>query len=334
MKSIKNSIEIKSVNTNIIRLILQDKQKATKQELSAICGLSTVTIGAILANLVANGEVIELELLPSLGGRPAHQFCLNQDYSHFLVATLRVKNSKNVLTMQVINLKNEILKESEIVIKDVNLNSIDECVQPLINKYKKIKAIGFGLPGILNSDVIVSNDYPQLIGEDFIRHFKDKYQIEAVMANDVNLAVTGYVNTHQISEGLNVYLYFPQQFDPGAGLYWNNAIYDGLNHAAGELGYLPLDINWKALDYTSIKDTVQALFKLIKVYQCLLDPSQFILAGDFLSETHREEIEDLLYRQEYLLKKPKVKLSFDFDEDYEMGTRYFTLNAIKHKTEL
>lgn len=116
MKSINgNSVLMKEVNKNIIRKVLKSERKATKQRLSELTGLSTVTIGSIIQQLLETNEVYEDELIPSNGGRTAHSFCYNGDYNHVLVIYTHEDEDENKDTVyvRVINLLGECIYKED-----------------------------------------------------------------------------------------------------------------------------------------------------------------------------------------------------------------------------
>lgn len=326
MDAVTNPLQMKEMNTRMIKMILKQEKQATKQRLAEISGLSTVTIGNILNQLVQDQEVYEMELLPSSGGRPAHQFCFNKDYSHALIAYMWIKEGKEIIKLQVINLFNEIVEETTTSYCSVEVSDIDDLFDPYIERYEHIRLIGLGLPGVEDQGIITHNDSKKLIGVDFPQHINERYGLSCVIGNDVNLAVLGYLHNHESNDELTVYIYFPKVACPGAGISWRNEIHVGRNKEAGELAHLPIQVDWLTLDYQNVNAVSDALTKLLIVYQTIIDPHKIVLAGDFLEDAHLEMISKL-WKNEYAQKihEPKVEISNHFLLDYEMGTRIHTL---------
>lgn len=329
MDIVTNPFQIKEMNTRMIKMILRQEKQATKQRLAEISGLSTVTIGSILSQLVKNHEVYEMELLPSSGGRPAHQFCFNKDYAHALIAYMWIKEGKETIHLQVINLFNEIVEESTTSYCSVEVSDIDDLFDPYIERYEHIRLIGLGLPGVEDQGTVIYNDSKQLIGVDFPQHFKERYGLSCIIGNDVNLAVLGYLHNSEANDDLTVYIYFPKVACPGAGISWHNEIHVGRNKEAGELASLPIEVDWLALDYQNPSAVTQALTKLIAAYQTIIDPDKIVLAGDFIRDEHVEMIKESWSKQvQDRLHQPNLRISTQFLFDYEMGTRIHTLMCL------
>lgn len=63
---------------------------ATKPEVARATGLSVMTCGTILNELLVIAEVLELEIDPSSGGRPAIRYQYNADYIMLIMPKLPV----------------------------------------------------------------------------------------------------------------------------------------------------------------------------------------------------------------------------------------------------
>ncbi len=62
-----NALLIKQINTRLVRTSLKTVKKATKLQLAALTGLTNVTVGTILHELLQSGEISEGDLIPSMG---------------------------------------------------------------------------------------------------------------------------------------------------------------------------------------------------------------------------------------------------------------------------
>lgn len=340
MKSINgNSVIMKEVNKNIIRKVLKSEKKATKQRLSELTGLSTVTIGSILQQLLETNEVYEDELIPSNGGRPAHSFCYNGDYNHVLIIyTHEDENeSKDTVYVRVVNLFGECICKEEHRLSDISLESFEPIIDKLIESYPTIKAIGFGLPGEEYNEVLVCNDYGKLTGTHFSEHYRNKYSIPVIFENDVNAAVIGYHTLHEDDIDSNcaiVYLYFPRKYAPGAGIYINGGLYKGFRHFAGEIENMPIGIDWLNTNFDSFDLSCEAVSKLIIAITSILDPKEIIIYGSFISERHLGNISSICKGKLIGTELPKITNSKNFSLDYEKGLTKSTLDILETKLSL
>lgn len=340
MKSINgNSMIMKEVNKNIIRRILKSEQKATKQRLSELTGLSTVTIGSILQQLLEKNEVYEDELIPSNGGRPAQSFCYNSEYNHVLIIYTHENEieNKDTIYVRVINLFGDCIYKEEHIIDEILLTTFEPIIDKLIKVYPNIKAIGFGLPGEEYDEILIINDYEDLAGQRFSEYYKNKYSLPVIIENDVNSAVIGYCSLHKNEIDDNsaiVYLYFPTKYCPGTGIYINGNLYKGFRHFAGEIQNLPINVDWSNIDYSSFDYSCEAISKLIISITSILDPKKIIIHGHFLTQKHLINILEICNKSLVGITAPVLDISSNFNQDYEQGLNTLTLDLLETKLSL
>lgn len=336
MKSMSgNSLLMKEVNTNIVRNALKIQRQATKQKLAELTGLSTVTIGSILMQLTKLNEVYENDLIPSKGGRPAHRFCYNSEFRHVLILYTHEFHGQDRLYIHVVNLLGESIHNEEAPLENVTLNSFQPAIQRLIEQFPTIKAIGFGMPGSEYNEVIKFHDYEKLNGTRFSEYYRNLFHLPVAFENDVNAAVIGYCQTHTLeTSDTTVYVYFPEKYPPGAGIYINDSLYKGFSNFEGEIKYIPLSVDWNTLDYHSFSDTCNALVKLTAAITCMFNPKRLVLAGDFITVPHIEYLRnncENLFPGAFM---PQLIMSESFHQDYKKGVIKYTLDLLEPKLTL
>lgn len=203
-----NSLLMKEVNINIVRNALRNENTATKQQLSKITGLSIVTISSILQQLLQNGEVYEDELISSNGGRPAHTFCYNKNFLNILTVCTHEENGIDKAFVCVKNILGETLEKKEFLLNNPDIYDFERITKEFTERYSKIKAIGFSMPGAENDGKIILHDYEKLNGVKFREYFEKIYNIPIVLENDVNSAVIGYCRNMKEKRRCNsIYLF-------------------------------------------------------------------------------------------------------------------------------
>ncbi|MBU3132738.1 ROK family protein [Clostridium gasigenes] len=333
MKSLSgNSLLMKEVNSNIILKKLKNEKKATTQRLSEVTGLSAVTVGSILQKLIEGKQVFKDDVIPSNGGRPAHRYCYNGEYSHVLIIYTDEDNEKDRVHASVVNLFGECIHKENFSLEHIVLESFEPIIDKLIHKYQTIKAIGFGLPGAEHNGTIITNDYKNLNGVRFSEYYRNRYNIPVKFENDVNAAVIGYCNMHEEeikSDAAIVYVYFPEKYSPGVGIYINGKIYTGFKNFAGEVKNMPLGIEWENINYNSIKEVSNAIAKLIISIVYVLDPERIILYGRFINEDY---LKNIITTCKYTLIEttlPVISKTEDFNSDFENGISKSTLDLLE-----
>ncbi len=324
-----NTAVIKQINTELVRKHLKQMREATIFQLSMATELSVVTVNSLLVQMTQDGEVREERRVPSKGGRPSMLYAYNGNYRHVLVIYSSQKDNRNLIHVLVVNLLGDCVYRKEIYIDDIQIDSFCELIDEAISNYPRIATIGFGLPGVEEGGIITGNDYENIVGDGFMDLYKSKYGLPVIFINDVNAAAKGFL--HSKKPGTNqciAAVYFPRIYPPGAGLIINGEIYTGAHHFAGEIGHLPIGIDWAMLDYTDKKAVTSAVGKLLSVYCRIVAREQFILYGDFFEAGCEADICE--YTQSLLNHKYAVNVTIRsaFDHDFERGMIDVTLEQL------
>ena len=321
-----NTILIKEINKDLVRNHLKDMRKATIHHLAQKTGLSVVTVSSLLTEMIEKGEVFEDSMIPSNGGRPSKLYRYNENFRLAAIVFGYQKNNNNLIRFMVVNLFGECVEKQEVFIRDVEVKSFYPYIDAAIQKYPAVGAIGFGLPGTEENGFVVSNDYKQLTGGQFMEFYRRRYGIPVVFINDVNAAVSGYYSS---CENLKCIagLYFPRIYLPGAGVIVDGQIHRGFRSFAGELHGLLLDIDWLRLDYSDVAAVTGAVGKLLAAYCCILAPEQIVLFGDFFTKESAGFIQKFTQALLPANFEVRVCVSGNFEKYYETG-------AVKASLEL
>lgn len=325
-----DTVYMKELNKNNVRRQLRLKGKATKPELAANTGLSVVTINSLLTELEAEGEVYRGESVPSNGGRPSVQYIYNEKFRYAVIIYGHQRRNQNLIQLLVINLYGKCVERKSRYFPTVETDSFDEWLTDVFEKHDNIGLIAFGLPGEEINGVVTINDYHNIIGAEFMRHYREAYQVPILFENDINAAVTGYYSYGILEDMKNVTgIYFPRIYSPGAGIIINGEIYRGTGHLAGELGKLPIDCEWEMLDYGDKDSTGLAISRLLMTLYCVLAPDCMVLYGDFWTEEIKAEIVRTV--RDFLDNTFPVRLIFkeSLEEDFEQGMVKLALDALE-----
>lgn len=327
-----NAILMKEINKNLVRDSLKMLRKATKQELSLRTGLSVVTIHSLLSEMIQDKEVYEGDMVPSNGGRPSLVYCYNENYGHVMVIYGHQKDNNNLIRMLVVNLVGDTVYREEGFFKKITVDSFDEMIEQGLRKYPSIELIGFGLPGEEEDGIITLNDYEDIIGPFFMKHIKEKFKLQASFVNDINAAINGYYHYKSLGNYDSlVGLYFPRIYNPGAGIVIKGEIFTGKSSFAGEIGALPIGIDWLTLDYLKEEEAADKIAKLVAVFSTILAPDLFVLYGDFLTAELGEKIKkkaEAILGGLFLIH---LTVSDKFEDDFELGMIKATLEQLENK---
>ncbi|MDC7126961.1 MAG: ROK family protein [Spirochaetales bacterium] len=328
-----NTLLVKDINTRIVMLELKRQKNATIKELSVLCDLTVVTVKTILEDMIKAGRAFKGELVPSKGGRPSQSYHFNENYSLGLSLFIREIDGEDSVCLRVFDLFGKIKEAEDYKMGMVTLENIEELIEKSIRRFSQIGAISIGIPGIEYEGEIVSLDYEDFIGTPIVSRLEKKFKLPVIIENDVNAAVLGRA---RISEdiGTEIYIYFPRKYKPGSGIRVNGKILKGKRHFAGEIGWLPLNIEWGAALADSIEGFTDAASRVIISMISVLDPDSVIIHGEYISEEHIKKI-----RQKCSAGLPdrmtaNISCAEDFSLDYENGLIDLTLSTLESEEKL
>ncbi|MBN2837410.1 MAG: ROK family protein [Fusobacteriaceae bacterium] len=319
-----NSIAIKEVNINIIREAIKNNPFATKPSLAKETGLTSATVGTILNELLAQNEILEINQGKSTGGRPAKEYSYNFDFFHCLMLFPFEKNNITYFSICVSNLGKTNLWKEERAVNKINLNNIKNIIKEMLGRFPKIKVVGFGNAGTNENDTITFSDYSCLEGLNLTKEL----EIPVVIENDVNSAAIGFNKRKGGNNNLGtVYIYFPESYPPGSALLLNNKLYKGQTNCAGEISNIK-HVLWNKNIYNDFDNFCKNSAELIEIMSAVLNPTCFILSGNFLTEKHINQISSLCSNSLPNTLRPAIYLTTNYTDDLILGLKELCINRI------
>lgn len=187
-----NSLLVKEINTNMVRNIIKNKVKITVQALSNITKLNNVIIVSILHKLVSNGEIYEDKSIPSNRGNPTRRYLYKYNCKHIVIIFSCEKENKTITIAEIIDLSGKPIYREKHTLECIRVKMFEYIIDKLIKKYHSISTIGFSMPGSEFSNIMSTNDYKYIKDTKFIKYYRKKYSIPAVLENNANSAIVGY----------------------------------------------------------------------------------------------------------------------------------------------
>ncbi|NLI90476.1 MAG: ROK family protein [Epulopiscium sp.] len=325
---IEDSRIIKQINTNLIRKHMLDNIILSKTQLVELTELSFPTVNKIIEELVIEGEVIDLGLQSSTGGRRARAYKLNSDYAY----TLSMFISKEKI---IYNIKNVF---GEVVIKgikdggcDFSIEDLDELIESLLKKYSQIKAIAIGVPGSVKDGIITYIDcYNDLQGFELKNYIEGKYKRHVIVENDMKAVTLGCYKEERQEDSQFATIYLGHN-GPGCGIIVNGKVVRGDREFAGEVGFLPMynenNLQDMALKGLTKDNVLDYLARLVTVVAVIINPSRMVLYENKLFPSPKE-IEEACY--DYLPRKevPKIIISAKYERHYLEGLHFLAQELI------
>ncbi|WP_154887778.1 ROK family protein [Paenibacillus polysaccharolyticus] len=323
-----NATMMKHINMNNVREVMQQQETATKPQLASLTNLSVVTINALIQELCDGGELIQDQIVPSNGGRPAQAYRYNYNYRLALVLSMKEMKGQGLISATVINLENEIVLKEENMLPVFDKQHVLQLIARFIVAHPSIHMIGIGIPGqAVDGDITVSS-HDELIHSHLIREIEREFQLPVIVENDVNAAVSGYYTQHMHTKGQDVAgIYFPNRYPPGMGMVLNGQIIRGKNGMFGEIKYLPYSPDWK--QEMSNEDYTGHVCRILQTVNAVVAPHQIVI----YQERVETEVLDSAWRQyvkEHMMPTlPEIVYQNSFQDDFDAGLRGVVLQALK-----
>ncbi len=332
-----NTMRVKQINTELIKNTLKAMEHATKLTIANMTGLSVATCGNLLNELLRTGEVIETDMEESSGGRPARRYKYNAEYSHIACLIVRTEGGISSLAYTVANLLGDVIESRAVVLDTIDEQSIDQQVEALIDRFDTIKAIGIGIPGVANQGVIGVCDVDALAGVALGPQLKEKYEVEIIIENDMNLTVYGFYQSHNYeAEQTLAVVTFPKDHFPGAGYMVNGKLLKGNTHFAGEVSFLPLDMSRsEQLDrIRRMSGLVPLAVHTLTSIIAIMNPLAIIMTGELSHEERLEDIRSGCLRHIPSEHMPELYVQADTQAEYWRGLIAMTLESLTFKLQL
>lgn len=332
-----NTMLVKQMNQEKVRQALIAMKTATKAMVAQATSLSIATCNHILNELLDAGEVLEVAMDDSKGGRPAKMYQYNMHHSYIIAAVIKTEAGSRSLTYAIANMAGEIVDQGYEEHNRIDLALVDRVIERLILQYPQIRAVGIGVPGAVDQGVINVSDIPELINIPLEAFIREKHKVEVILENDMNLTVYGFYHKQGYDERQTVAVVtFIDGSLPGAGMMVDGRIHRGFTRFAGEIAFLPLGISQEA-QFQQLHDRKR--FHVLAAHSvasliAILNPETIALTGSLVRPADVNII-----RQECLKYIPDMHMpqmiSLDHpDQDYMYGLIARTLESLAYSLEL
>ncbi|MCG7381999.1 ROK family protein [Paenibacillus sp. ACRRY] len=334
-----NTMRVKKMNQELVRQTLKKLKQGTKSRVAEATGLSVATCRSILIELLEAGELVELDMEESNGGRPAQIYKFNENFSYIACLIVKAGVKFHSILFTVNNLYGETVEEGyrEIQKDQMNEGIIYEIIDSLLRRFPLIRAVGIGVPGAVHQGVVNVSDIPRLVGVPLGAFIREKYEVEVVVENDMNLTVYGlYQKREYQDENSIVVATFIEGSLPGAGIMIDGHIHRGNTQFAGEIAFLPLGLSHdEQFRLLHNRDTFHTLAaRSVSSLIAVMNPETLALTGTLVQPEDVKIIrkECLKYIPE--MHMPQMRLLNDPDEDYMFGLLSMTLESLSYSLQL
>jgi predicted NBD/HSP70 family sugar kinase len=232
-----------SMSAGDIYALIRERRDITRAEIGRLTGLSRTAVSARVAALARQGLVIERELAPSTGGRPASFVTFNADGGVVLSAAIGRSRTR----LAVCNLAGEILAATDIdqepglrpddLMPDI-IKRFDALLDESGHRDDKIYGVGVSLPGTVDREGECSLDSPIMSGWDGVPlppYFAELTDAPVILDNDAN--VIALAERRGVRQAYDDLLVLKASTGLGAGVIAGGSLQRGAVQAAGEFGH-------------------------------------------------------------------------------------------------
>lgn len=337
---VSNTIEVKQLNKERIRAAVQQHETCTKAGVAKETALSVATCSTILNEMLEDGEILKIDQEESAIGRPASLFAYNRDYEHVL--GIRVDNEGGVhsLGYAVADALGTILTREIVHPESVTYELIEQIVAACMQKDTQIKAVGLGIPGVVQNGLIEYCDIKALENIDAAGQLRKKYNVAVIVENDMNFII--YQLYHRLSDrtaDLGA-VFFPNSGSGyvGCGFMINGRILKGTSMFSGELSYIAKAYGISHEQQAALLQDRAAFRKfagqIVVTIICTINPACIVLMGNGIAE---EDIETIRQQCRTLVPErhiPVLRVDNHIADNYMNGLVRLTLDSLQYQFTL
>lgn len=329
MESINRPELVKEHNLNLVRQQLFELRQATRQQLCAATGISNVTMGSLLQQLLETGEALESERIPSAGGRPAAVYSYHACRQYALLLSVGFEKTEYRFRAVLINLYGETVWEETRPAACLGYEETLSYLRRLLQIRKPVGAIGIGLPGIGFGEYLHKGKSAEYLSLEALATLEGETGLPIQVENDVNLAAMGYAERNGIGPKKTLaYLYLMQGTYGGSAIYLNGRLHLGKGRFAGEKLPPPYNSGWFRMKPEDSEAIEEGLFTTLLPYLTILAPHHMAVASDYITEKQLRAVEARLSALAGPQHCPEISPADEFSKDYQKGLERMALEQL------
>ncbi|MCM3628444.1 ROK family protein [Paenibacillus glycanilyticus] len=332
-----NTIHVKKMNVELVKNALKAQGAGTKASIAGLTKLSVATCGTILNELLAIGEIIELEPDGPNGGRPAKQYKYNANFGCIICLLVRTEGGIHSISYSIVNLLGETVNGTTVQLNHIDKEVIHRLIEQLIQDNDNVQAIGMGIPGVVHLGVIGVCDVPDLAGQPLGPYFEKKYELPVTIENDMNMTVYGFYHLQNFEEDKTfAVVTFPKNHFPGAGFIVDGRILSGNTTFGGEVSYLPFGVSREEqlrqlhTEEGFIRLAVMTLASIIAV----INPVAIAITGELPRESQLDDLYSGCLKDIPKEHMPQLIIQNNIQREYMTGLVRATLESLAYRLQV
>lgn len=322
---------LKQANLSLIRKVIKAKNTATRAEIVKETKISTTTVRSLLTEMLQNGEIESIGYDESSGGRKAERYRIKPERYYCAAFCITDRQVHGLLA----NVYGEIVETQRLPAPAGNFEEAIVSYLDVLTQQKEIKAIGIGVPGVVEGGCYWrKNEQQQWCKVAIGDTLSNRYGVPVILENDLNAITVGFSQCYQKKfprespESLDLtYLHF-EKGCVSAGFLSGGRLIRGYKHYAGELGLIPMS-GEQTLDEMLSEPIDDArygkiIIKIISWICGILNPQYIVLGGPDFRKNSIGHIVDGLFALLPRHMSAEILYSSDVWHDYYHGMAYLT----------
>lgn len=235
---------VRKANQGSIVEYLRENGPTSKAKLSRVLKISKPTVAKNIEELLDKKILYEYGEGESSGGRKPLLIAFNPNYRYILSLVINIDHPMIALY----DLNGKIIRKIKLsmpsnIKENAFLNEIYKKIEEMMEDESilddRIGVISVSTPGIINEEtgyIYANPQFKDWKKVNLVKELKKRFNKKVIVKNDISMAALGEKH-YGIGKNYKNLIYISSTLGIGAGLILNGKLYEGLNKAAGEIGY-------------------------------------------------------------------------------------------------
>lgn len=310
------SSDIRKDNKKRIYKLMLDHEFYTKQQISAMTGLSVATCNTLLNDMESKGVLFigdEKELRGV--GRGSLLYSIDDEHEYYILVNLSTKEEYRIVDCYVVSATGNIIKKDHVEYKVIKVKNIVDVINEFMTEYSNVNQIVLSIPGVIDGDEIQFSDIKELEGARVKEKLREKFDKNIFIENDMHCLAYGYKDSKQDENTVITLACFPSHIQPGTVTMHKGQIISGYNGIAGLAGFMPLGISPDEIPDLMVEGKcTDIISRVIGAVIAFNNPKEIVFSGELINEKVLNEVAEYCSRSVPVKYMPEFKIVEDFDE--------------------
>lgn len=331
MKLMIDSTDVRKINLSLIRKVLWEGGKHTKQTIARDTGLSVATCNTLLNELDHAGEITGSKAQLNGIGRSTMIYTLNEDYESILCISFDLNSTDyRVVTAVVLTMLGKQLYKNSIHLDELNLNDISQEIKKCIKLYPNISIVLVGTNGVVDNGILRMTDIPEMEGCNIKQAVEEAADgIPYFVTYDCQFRAFGAYKSKGYKTGTMTLYYCLKNVVPGSASIVDGHIINGRNGFAGMTGYIPFGNDIKKMNNLIAEGDPAPIASAVIAIISIINPEEIVFAGNMIDEKYLEKIKQQVKKMIPDVFIPKCSIAEQYGNNYYLEGMYQKAKEIK-----